>query len=62
MQASSYVEVDGLGAAAKDRYKREEVNPPMWKIARDLMIVAGGHVLAYVVIFWTFPIAAHLTG
>lgn len=27
----------------------------MWKICRDLIIVAGGHVLAYVIIFWALP-------
>jgi hypothetical protein len=58
--ASNYVEVNDLGAAVKVRYRRRE-GPPMRKLARDLMIVAGGHVLAYVVIFWTFPVAAHLT-
>jgi cell division septal protein FtsQ len=39
--------------------RKEE--PPMRKIARDLVIVAGGHVIAYVVIFWTMPVSAHLT-
>ena len=33
----------------------------MRKIARELVIVAGGHVLAYAIIFWTMPVSAHLT-
>lgn len=34
----------------------------MRKFGRDLLIAAGGHLLAYTVIIWAMPVSAHLTG
>ena len=34
------------------RLSREEVNQ-VQKFGRDLLIVAAGHVVAYMIIFWT---------
>jgi hypothetical protein len=33
----------------------------MRNLVRDLIIVAGGHIVAYAIIYWTFPFMVHLT-